>query len=44
MTALTMGIGQDQANGHKNGQPVSGSAVQDGANGPLLTDVSATSR
>jgi regulator of protease activity HflC (stomatin/prohibitin superfamily) len=43
MTALTMGIGQDQANGHKNGQPVSG-APHDGANGAMIADVPAISR
>jgi hypothetical protein len=43
MTALTMGIGQDQANGHKNGQPVNG-PTHDGANGAMIADVPAISR
>jgi regulator of protease activity HflC (stomatin/prohibitin superfamily) len=44
MTALTMGIGQEQANGHKNGQPALAPPALDGANGALLADVPAISR
>jgi regulator of protease activity HflC (stomatin/prohibitin superfamily) len=44
MTALTMGIGQDQVNGHKNGQATVAPAALGGANGALLADVPAISR
>ena len=44
MTALTMGIGQEQANGQKNGQPISGSPTENGANGAMLADVPAITR
>ena len=43
MTALTMGIGQDQTNG-KNGKPDGVRATPDGGNGALLADVPAVSR
>ena len=44
MTALTMGIGQDQANGQKNGQPNGAHPALDGANGALIADVPTISR
>jgi hypothetical protein len=44
MTALTMGIGQEQANGHKSGQPASGTPTQESANGALTADIPAISR
>ena len=44
MTALTMGIGQDQANGNKNGKLDGARPALDGANGALVADVPAVSR
>ena len=44
MTALTMGIGQDQANGNKNGKLNGDRPALDGANGSLVADVPAISR
>ena len=44
MTALTMGIGQDQANGNKNGKPDGVRPAPDGANGALVADVPVISR
>ena len=44
MTALTMGIGQDQANGNKNGKPDGARPAPDGTNGSLVADVPVISR
>lgn len=44
MTALTMGIGQDQANGNKNGKLDGVRPSLDGANGTVIADVPAISR
>ena len=44
MTALTMGIGQDQANWNKNGKSDGARPALDGANGALVADVPAVSR
>ena len=44
MTALTMGIGQDQANGKKNGQPDGVLPGLDGTNGTLIADAPVINR